>query len=135
MVESDHTGDKNTRRSRTGFMIFMNISLIIWLSKRQPTVETAVFGAEFVAIKHGVETLRGLWYKLCMMGVSISGTSYVYGDNNSVLHNTLNPASVLKNKSNSICYHFVREAVAAKNASKPYTDFAKIVCPIEKGMV
>ena len=92
----------------------MNMSLINWFSKRQPTVETAVFGAEFVAMKHGVETLRGLWYKLRMMGVPIEGPIYVYGDNISIIHNTSNPASVLNKKSNSICYHFVREAVAAK---------------------
>ena len=47
MVDNDHAGDKSTRRYRTGFMISMNMSLIDWLSKKQPTVETAVFRAEF----------------------------------------------------------------------------------------
>ena len=56
----EHAGDKVTRRSRTGFMIFMNMALINWCSKKQSTVEGAVFGAEFVAMKHGVETLGGL---------------------------------------------------------------------------
>jgi hypothetical protein len=42
------------------------MALIIWLSKCQPTIETSVFGAEFVAMKHGIETLRGLRYKLRM---------------------------------------------------------------------
>ena len=32
----------------------------------------------------------------------------------SVIHNTSKPESVLKKKSNSICYYFVREAVAAR---------------------
>ena len=114
MVDSDHAGDKSTRRSRTGFMIFMKMYLINWLSKKQPTVETSVFGAEFVAMKHGVETLHGLRYTLRMMGVPIAGPSYIYGKNMSFIHNTSNTASVLKKKSNSICYHFVREAVAAK---------------------
>ena len=113
LVDSDHAGDKRTRRSRTGYFIFMNMALIDWLSKKQPTVETAVFGAEFVAMKHGVETLRGLRYKLRMMGVPISGPTYIYGDNMSVIHNTSKPESTLKKKSNSICYHAVREAVAA----------------------
>ena len=36
----------------------------------------------------------------------------MYGDNMSVLHNTQKPESTLKKKSNSIAYHFVREAVA-----------------------
>jgi hypothetical protein len=59
-VDADHAGDKKTRRSRTGYMIFLNSALVIFKSKRQATVETSVFGAEFVAMKHGVETLRGL---------------------------------------------------------------------------
>ena len=59
-VDSDHAGDKSTRRSRTGFLIFMNTALINWCSKKQSTVETAVFGAEFVAMKQLIETLRGI---------------------------------------------------------------------------
>jgi len=46
------------------------------------------------------------------MGVELTGPSYVYGDNMSVIHNTQRPESVLKKKSNSICYHAVRESVA-----------------------
>ena len=71
-----------------------------------------MFGAEFVAMKNGMETLRGLRYKLRMMGVELSGPTYVYGDNMSVIHNTQRPESTLKKKSNAICYHAIREAVA-----------------------
>ena len=46
-----------------------------------------------------------------MMGVKSDGPTYVYGDNIYVIHNTSKPESVLKNKSKSICYHFVREVV------------------------
>ena len=101
-----------TRRSRTGFLIYVNNALIDWLSKKQPTIETSVFGAEFVAMKHVVEKLRGLRYKLRMMGVPISGCSYIYGDNMSVINNTQRPESTLKKKHNEVCYHFVRESVA-----------------------
>jgi hypothetical protein len=59
MVDSDHAGEKRTRRSRTGFIIFCNLAPIIWLSKQQGTIETSVFGAEFVAMKHGIDILRG----------------------------------------------------------------------------
>jgi hypothetical protein len=112
MVDSDHAGDKVTRRSRTGFMIFVNMALIQWMSKKQATIESFVFGAEFVAMKQGVETLRGLRYKLRMMGVPCEHPSYIYGDNMSVIHNTQRPESTLKKKSNSICYHLIRESVA-----------------------
>jgi hypothetical protein len=44
--------------------------------------------------------------------MTLSGPTYVYGDNMYVVHNTQRPESVLKKKSNSICYHAVRESAA-----------------------
>ena len=79
----------------------MNMAPIVWLSKKQATIETSIYSAEFVTMKIGMETLRGLRYKLRMMGVPISGPSYVYGDNMSVIHNMQMPESTLKKKSNS----------------------------------
>ena len=71
-----------------------------------------MFEAEFVALKHGMERLCGLRYKLRMMGVSISGPSYIYGDNMSVIHNTQRAESTLKKKSHSLCYHAACESIA-----------------------
>jgi hypothetical protein len=87
-VDSEHAGEHFTRHSRTGFVIYLNMAHIVWFSKRQPTVESSVFGAEFVAMKNGIETRRGLHYKLRMIGVAIDGPTYVYGNNMSVVHNT-----------------------------------------------
>eukprot|EP00804_Cyclotella_cryptica_P014224 CCRYP_005635-RA/>CCRYP_005635-RA protein AED:0.45 eAED:0.45 QI:0/-1/0/1/-1/0/1/0/94 len=67
-------------------------------------------------MKHGIENLLGIHYKLRMMGLPIQGTSYVYGDNMSVVTHTSKPESTLKKKSNSICYHAVSEAVAMGKA-------------------
>ena len=111
-VDSSHANDKVNRRSRTGFFVFLNSALIQWHSKKQATIESSVFGAEFVAMKVGIETVRGIRYKLRMMGVPIDGPTYIYGDNMSVIHNTQKPESTLKKKSNSICYHTVRESCA-----------------------
>jgi hypothetical protein len=55
-VDSDHAGEQFTRRSSTGFVIYLNMTPIVWFSKRQPTVESSVFGEEFVATKNGIET-------------------------------------------------------------------------------
>ena len=110
-MDSYHATDETTRRSRTGYFIYVNLTLVKWLSKKQATIETSVFGAEFVAMKQGMEYVRGLRYKLRMMGVRISGPTYIYGDNMSVIHNKQRPESTLRKKSNSICYHAVRESV------------------------
>ena len=111
-VDADHATDTVTRRSRTGFLVYLNCSLVHWVSKKQTSVETSSFGAEFCAMKHCCEYLRGLRYKLRMMGIPVDGPAYIEGDNQSVLANTTVPDSVLKKKSQSIAYHFVREGVA-----------------------
>ena len=111
-VDSDHAGEALTRRSRTGYLIYVNMAPILWYSKKQGTVETSVFGAEFVAMKTATEAARGLRYKLRMMGIEVDEPNYIYGDNMSVIHNTQRPESTLKKKSVSICYHFMRESVA-----------------------
>ena len=90
-VDSDHTGDKATRHSHTGYYIFINIAPILWFSKRQPTVEASIFVSEFVAMKKGMKALRGLQYKIRMMGIPLSGPSFAYGKNMYMIHNTQHP--------------------------------------------
>ena len=77
-------------------------------------METSVFGAGFVALKIAMEANRTLRYKLRMMGVPVKIPSYFYGDNMSVINNVQRPESTLKKKSNSVCYHAVREAITKK---------------------
>ena len=71
-----------------------------------------VFGTKFVTMKKGMNSLRGLNYKLKMMVISISGPSYIYGDNMSVVLNASWPESLLRKKSNSVCYPLVHESVS-----------------------
>jgi hypothetical protein len=53
-VDSDHAGEHFTRRSRTGFVIYLNMAPIVWFSKRHPTVESSAFGAEFIGMKNNI---------------------------------------------------------------------------------
>ena len=89
-VDSDHAGDSITRRSRTGaFMVFLNKTPIYWYSMKQGSCETSSFGSEFIAMKSCCEYIRGLRYKLRMMGISVEHPTYmIFGDNQSVLSNT-----------------------------------------------
>ena len=111
--DSDHAGDLLTRRSRTGVLIYLNRSPILWHSKKQSCIETSTFGSEFMGLKTATDLIKGLRYKLRMMGVPIEGPTHVCVDNASVVANSTRPESTLKKKSNSIAYHYVRENVAA----------------------
>ena len=88
----------------------LNYVVIDWLSKKQSMVQTSVFGAKFCTMKHGIESLCGIHYKLHMMGVSIKGPSYVYGYNMSFVTNVIKPELTLRK--NLICYQAVCEIVA-----------------------
>jgi hypothetical protein len=110
-VDADHAADTMTRRSRTGFLVFLNYAPIYWMSKKQ-SVESSSFGSEFCAMKNCCKYLRGMLYKLRMLGIPCDGPVYIQGDNQFVLYNTTIPDSTLKKKSQSIAYHYVREGSA-----------------------
>ena len=113
-VDSDHAGDRLTRRSHTGILIYLNKAPIIWFSKKQSTVESSTFGSEFVALRIAAEQIISLRYKLRMMGIPIDGFTNVFCDNESVFKNASLAESRLTKKHNSICFHRVRECVASK---------------------
>ena len=111
--DANHAGNVLTRRSQTGIVIYINMTPIIWISKRQNTVESSTFGSEFLALKHATELIKGLRYKLKMLGIPIDGPARLLCDNESVVINGSFPESVLKKKHCSIAYHIVRESIAA----------------------
>jgi hypothetical protein len=112
-VDADHAGNRVTRRSQTGILLYLNSAPISWFSKAQVTVETSTFGSEFIAMRIAVETIEAMRYKLRMFGIPLDGPANVFCDNKSVVTNCTIPESTLKKKHNAIAYHRVREAVAA----------------------
>ena len=107
-VDSDHAGDTVTRRSSTGFVIFLNGAPIFWNYKKQTSCETSSFGIEFCAMKQATEYVKGFCSKLRMMGIPVEDLTFIFGNNQSVLANTTMPQSMLKKKTQSIAYQFVR---------------------------
>ena len=85
-------------------MIFINKAPIHWYSKNQPSVETSTVGAEFCAVKVGVEMVEALRYELKMFGVPLNGTANVFCENKAVYKNTVITESTLRKKHHSIAY-------------------------------
>ena len=108
-VDADHATDTVSHHSRMGFLICLNCALIYWSSKKQTPVESSSSGSEFVTMKQHCGYVRGLRYKICMIGVPCEGPTYIMGDNQSMLATSSIPDSVLRKKGQSIAYHFVCE--------------------------
>lgn len=69
-VDPDHADeDKQTRRSRTGFIVYLNTALIPCYSTKQATIKASIFGTEFVTMKNEMEYLQGL---RCMVQMLVS---------------------------------------------------------------
>ncbi len=63
-VDAEHTGYRETRRSQSGIIIFVNRAPILWFSKRQNTVEASTYGSELLAMRITIETIEGLSCRL-----------------------------------------------------------------------
>jgi hypothetical protein len=137
-VDADHASDQVTQHSRTGVLLYLNRSPILWYSKKQGSVETSTLRSEFMALKTAVNMVMVMRYKLRMIEIPIDGHPHMRVDNMSVVKNTSVPESTLKKKSNSIAYHYVREAVAAGIIKIGYetsqTNRADILTKIQTGI-
>jgi hypothetical protein len=111
-VDADHARDKVTRRSVTGIVLLVNNTPLVWISKRQKTVETSTYGSELVAARIAIDLIIEMRYKLRMLGVTLEEQTVMVGDNMSVVINTTIPSSSLKKKHLACAYHRVREAIA-----------------------
>ena len=114
-VDASHAAKKKTRCSHTGYVIFLNRAPIVWYSKRQQTVETSTFSAEFIALKVCLEAIEHLRFKLRCFGIPMpqGEPTYVLCDNESVVKNTTNVDSTLNKKHSSVAYHNCRWSAAA----------------------
>ena len=93
-----------TGASVTACLHFCNQTPTDWYSKKQATVETALYGSEFVAAKIATEQIMDLRYTLRYLGVPIKSNSYMFGDNRSVDTRATVPHSTLSNRQNILAF-------------------------------
>ena len=59
----------NTRKSHTGYVVFINKIPAFWYIKRQKFVDTSTFSSDFIAPKACTEVIVYLQFNLQMFGV------------------------------------------------------------------
>ena len=101
-------------QSHTGILIYVNNAPILWISKRQNTVESSSFGSELINLRIATEMVEALRYKLITLGITIDGPADIFLDNSLVVKNSSIPTSTLNKRHNETFYHQVREDQAAE---------------------
>ncbi|GKV19028.1 hypothetical protein SLEP1_g29328 [Rubroshorea leprosula] len=110
--DADCAGCTITRRSTTGFCIFLGANCISWSSKKQSTIARSTAEAEYRALATTTAELVWITYLLRDIGILILNPPQVFSDNISALHMSINPVFHARTKHIELDYHFVREKVA-----------------------
>ena len=110
--DADWAGCPDTRRSTSGYCVYLGDALVSWSSKRQPTVSRSSAEAEYRAIANAVSECCWLRQLLGELSVPVDKAALVYCDNISSVYMASNPVHHRRTKHIELDIHFVREKVA-----------------------
>jgi transposase InsO family protein len=111
LCDSDYAGDRDTRRSVSGYVVYLNDALIAWKSKGQRQVTLSSTEAEYVAIADICIELIFVKMLIESLGLRVKLPIQVQGDNIGAIFLAGNSTSGQRTRHIDIRYHFVRELV------------------------
>jgi hypothetical protein len=111
-TDADWAGCPDTRRSTSGYCIYLGDALVSWSSKRQAIVSRSSTEAEYRAIANAIAECVWLRQLLGELLCPVSKATLVYCDNISAVYLSANPIHHRRTKHVELDIHFVHERVA-----------------------
>lgn len=110
--DSDFAGSKNDRKSRSGWVGFLNGGAIIWGSKKQSCTSLSTAEAEYVAASQCAMDIIWLRIFLAEIGENMSPSTQFFCDNDAAISWADNVISMRKAKHIEVRHHFIRDCVS-----------------------
>ncbi|GJT52595.1 ribonuclease H-like domain-containing protein [Tanacetum coccineum] len=111
--DADWTGCLATRRSTSGYCVFLGNDLLTWSSKHQDTLSRSSAKAEYRGVANAVAETSWICNLLRELHTPLFIATLVYCDNVSAVYMSANPVQHQRTKHIEIDIHFVRDKVAA----------------------
>jgi transposase InsO family protein len=113
-TDSDWAGDRETRRSTSGYVFNLGSGAISWSSKRQSSTALSSCEAEYIGQTQA--TKEAIWLRRLLKELQIAeeegqapAATIIYGDNQGAIALAKNPQFHARTKHIDVQHHFVRE--------------------------
>ena len=110
-TDSDYAGDRDTRVSVTGYIMYVRGVPVCWKSKGQRSVTLSSTEAEFVALSEAVKEIKFVVQVMESVGMEVRLPIIVRVDNVGAIHLSNNLSTSQRTKHIDVRYHFIREFV------------------------
>jgi transposase InsO family protein len=110
--DADWAGDRDDRKSTTGYVFMLGSTPITWRSQKQNCVACSSTEAEYVALSSAAR--EGMWLRGLLKELHIlddKTTTVLYCDNQSAIRLSENPVLHQRTKHIDIKHHYIRECV------------------------
>ncbi len=118
--DSDWAACKSTRKSITGYVIFLNTTPIIWKAKKQPIVAPSTFAAEFVSLSSAVEELMFLEVIFKFLNIETEKPYKIYCDNQSAIKAFKQNVVTKQSRHIEVRYHRIKDKCKKEFAKVRY---------------